>query len=442
MKEQNLDLLQLAEEMVKYGLKQGADQIEISVDEYKEFSVDIREHNIEKLVEAGSRGLAFRVIKDHRVAAASSTDLSKEVIVHLIDNAVERARISSQDEFAVLPDIEDITVDSNELKIYDPEIAGLSVDEKIKTARKIEEICLADKRIKKSFGSNYESFEGSTFLANSNGFSGSYSKTSVGCSVYLQAGDGDNLIEEGWDDFSRNLKNLKSPEEIATKAIDRVTRLIGARKVETQNVPVVFEFPMTGTILRFLYDCIRGRNIYMKQSFLADKLGKKIGSDIINVIDDGLLHGAAGTKPFDGEGVPVRKTIVVENGILKNFLLNTYSAGKLGLKSTGNASGVNNLYLKPGETSPEDIIRSVKKGLLLTDTIGFGFVSATGDISQGAFGLWIENGEIAYPVAEITISGNLGQILNDIEMIGNDLEFKRRISGPTIKVGEMTVGGR
>ena len=328
------------------------------------------------------------------------------------------------------------------LQIFDPKIIELPPEKKIAAAKETEAICLSDKRIQKSYGANFGTYVGTTYLVNSNGFSGSYSQTSCSCGVYLQAGEGDNLFDEGKYDYSRNLDSLMEPEKIAKEAIHRVTRLIGARKVETQNVPVVLEPEMTASLLGFLSNCVNGNSVYLKQTFLADKLGEKIGTDLVTVIDDGLMPGVPGAKPFDREGVPVRKTPVIEKGLLKNFMMDTYAARKLKMKSTGNASGPNNLYFAAGKHTQEEIIRSVDKGLLLTGTIGFGLVPTTGDISRGAFGMWIENGKITYPVAEITIAGNLGEILHQIEMVGSDLEFKRAINAPTIKVREMTIGGK
>jgi len=203
---------------------------------------------------------------------------------------------------------------------------------------------------------------------------------------------------------------------------------------------------MTSWLLAFLFSCISGISIYQKTSFLVDKLGEKIGNKNITVYDDGSIPGKIGSRPFDSEGIPVSKNTVIERGILKNYLCNTYAARKLKLKSTGNADansvGPNNFYLQPGKTSPEEIIASTKRGLLLTRTIGHGLNPVTGDISRGAFGLWIEDGKIAYPVSEITISGNLGVILNEIEIVGNDLEFRSSFSGPTIKIKELTVAGK
>jgi PmbA protein len=436
------NLLHLAEELVAFSRKNGATQAEVQIREGTEFSVDVREGEIEKLTEAGSKGLSLRVFVEGRIARASSSDLSRDTLNRLVTNAIERAKLSSADPLAGLPEKEAVSTDVASLKISDPALSEMTPEKKIAAARETEAICLGDKRVKKSFGAGYRTNLGILQLANSNGFSGSYNRTSCSCYVYLQAGEGTNLFDEGWGDESPSLSGLETPEVIARKAIHRVTRLIGGRKVETQNVPVVFEPPMTASLLSFFFNCVNGNSVYLKQSFLAGKVGMKVGNDLVTIVDDGLIPGGIGTKPFDSEGVPTRKTVVVEEGILKSYLTDTYAARKLGVKSTGNASGANNLYLAAGSSTPEEIIKSVDKGLLLTGTIGFGLVPTTGDISRGAFGLWIEKGEIVFPVSEITISGNLGQILQGIQMIGNDLKFKDSITGPTIKVAEMTVGGK
>jgi PmbA protein len=403
--------------------------------------VEVREGKIDNLLEAGAKELELKVIVDQKLARASSSDLTAETLHNMVDSAIERAELLSPDAFAGLPDKEDVTVDASELKIYDPRIVELPAEKKIAAAIETESICLKDNRIKKSYGAGYSTYVGTTYLANSSGFSGSYPETTCVCGVYLQAGEGDNLFDEGKYDFSRNLDTLMSPEEIAAEAVHRVTRLIGARKIETTEVPVVLEPQMTASLLGFLAQCVNGDNVYMKQTFLADKLGEKVGNDRLTVTDDGLMPGVIGAKPFDREGVPTRKTTVIENGVLKSFLLDTYSARKLEMRSTGNASGPNNLYLEAGPTPPETIIQSVKKGLLLTGTIGFGLVPTTGDISRGAFGMWIENGQVAYPVSEITISANLGELLHNIKMVGNDLKYKQAVNGPTILVEGMTIGG-
>ncbi|NQT27958.1 TldD/PmbA family protein [candidate division KSB1 bacterium] len=442
MKNVDKQLTGLAESMVAYGKKQGADEVQITISEGSELSIDVRMGNIEKLVEAGSKRLSVKVIKDSKVATASSSDLSKETLNKLMDHAIQRAELASADEFSSLPESQKITADLEALQIYDGSITELAVEKKIEFAKKTESICLADERVKKSYGASYGSFEGTFYLANSNGVSLAYPRTSCSCSIYLQSGDGDNLFDDGWGDATRNLSDLMTPEDIAKTAIHRVTRLIGAKKIETQNVPVIMEPAMTSSLLRFLQQCITGRSIYLKQSFLTDKLCQQIAGKNISIVDDGLLPRGIGSRPFDSEGVPSQKTSLIEQGVLKNYLLDTYASKKLGLPSTGNAGGSTNFYMEAGIHSQEEIIKSVDKGLYLADMIGQGTVPTTGDISRGAFGLWIDNGELTYPVAEITISGNLGTILNQIEMVGNDLEHKDSIEGPTIKIAEMTIGGK
>ncbi len=436
-------LMGLAEFLVGSAIKNGADEAEVSIHFDRGFSVDVRQGEIEKLEEAGDKEMSIRLIKDKKTATIDSSDFSKPVLEQLIKNAISRAEASSPDPFAGLPEFDSSIklVDWQELAIFDETIEGLTPEQKIDYARQIEAICLSDKRISNSHGASFSNFTSETILVNSFGFSGCYQRTGCEAGVHLQAGDGDNKVEDGWYESSRFFKNLWSPEKIAATAIQRVTRLINPRKVKTQNVPVVLEPNIARSLLGFFYQCINGEAIYMKQSFLVNKINEKIAGEGITIVDDGLIPGAPGSKPFDGEGVPIRKTVVVEKGILKTYLTDAYSARKLNRKSTGNASGGNNFHLQPGSYSPQEIIKSVDKGLLLTGTLGQGTNPATGDFSRGAIGLWIENGVVTFPVAEITVSGNLSQMLKNIEMIGNDLRFTRSLAGPTIKIGEMTVSG-
>ncbi len=229
-------------------------------------------------------------------------------------------------------------------------------------------------------------------------------------------------------------------DEIARKAVERTTRMIGARKIHTQNVPVVLEPEMSAQmLLGFLVECLSGSNIYMKRSFLAGKIGETISSNLVTLIDDPLIPGGRGSVPFDRDGVPARRKAIIENGVLKSYFLDNYSAKKLGLKPNG--PGPTNLTLLPGTKSQQEIIRSVDKGLLLCSTIGQGTVPTSGDLSKGAYGIWIENGQLTYPVNEITISGNLGTILKNIAMIGNDPDPRSSFSAPTLLISEMTISG-
>lgn len=444
-KKDSLRLTDLASQLVCFGKKAGADEVEVSISEVSEFTVDIRLQQIESLVEAGSRYIGLRVLKDKKSAAASSSDLSQKTLHTLMENAVKRAELSSPDEFAGLPPkTEDHTLIPS-LDLFDPEIPALDSKKKIHLALETEKIALENKKITNSHGASFETREIRTVLANSNGFVDEYRETVCGLSLGLQAGETDNLVEDSWFSSKRHFNELESPENIAKKAVERTVRLLKPKKVRTQNVPVVFEPMMTAWLLGFLFGCISGVSVYQKTSFLAGRLKEKIAGSNITVIDDGLMPGKLGTRPFDSEGIPSQRTEVIKHGVLKNYLCNTYAARKLKLQTTGNAEGhsisPNNFFLLPGSSSPEEIIQSLDRGLILVRTIGHGLNPVTGDISRGAFGLWVEKGEIVYPVSEITISGNLGKILNDIELLGNDLEFLSSIAGPTTKVRELTVAG-
>ncbi len=435
------DLLGLAESLVGYGRKKGASEIEVTIAEGTEFDANVREGELESLTEAGSKGLALRVLVDGKLAEASSSDFAKATLTHLVDNAIVRARLGGKDEFAGLPEKQEIKGDVAKLGIHDPAIAAMPPEKKIAVAKKLEAIGVGDKRVQLCLGSSYSSYEGRRILVNSKGFSGSYRRSIASCGVGFQAGEGDNVFQDYYFDATTKLADLKDPETIAKKAVERVTRLVGARKVETQNVPLILEPAMTAQLLGFLSQCLSGPALARKQSFLVDALGTTVGNELVTIVDDGLLPRGRGTRPFDSEGVPASKKQVVAKGVLKSYLLDTYWGKKLGLSSTGNADGATNLYWQAGTSTPEEIIKSVDKGLLLTGTLGLGTVPTTGDWSVGAFGLWIEKGEVAFPVAEITISGNLGELLGKVEMVGNDLELRRSIAGPTVKFSEISVGG-
>jgi PmbA protein len=438
-------LTDLAQDLVNFGKSRGADEIEVSILDGYEFSVDVRFGEIENLVEAGSRALGLRAIKDKKTAFASSSDLSRETLEHLVKKAIKRAALANPDEFSGLPLLSSKQKDIPSLNLFDPSISDLDSKKKIDMATETEKIALEDKRITNSHGASFETKKIKTVLANSNGFLQEYDQTVYGLSVGLQAGDTDNRVEDYWFSMKRHFKELEQPEKVAKKAVDRTIRQLKPKKIKTQNVPVIFEPMMTSWLMGFFFACISGISVYQKTSFLADKLGEKIGNSSVNIIDDGLIHGMLGSRPFDAEGVPCTATPVMQNGILKNYLCNTYAARKLKLKSTGNSSGIgvspNNFYLEAGEIPPDKIISSLEKGLILIRTLGHGLNPVTGDISRGAFGLWVEKGEIAYPVSEITISGNLGDILNSIEMTGNDLNFLSPVTGPTIRIQELTVAG-
>jgi PmbA protein len=435
----NKDLINLTEEMVAFAQKNGASETQLTISETKEFSVEVREGNIEKLSEAGIKSMSIKVIVDKKSATASSTDLKKETIQELIKNAIKRAKISSIDEFAGIPPLQKFKID--DLGINNLDIVNLKPEDKIAFAKNLEKLGLADKRILKSGGSGFSTNIGTRYLANSNGFSGSYDMTSCSAGVSLQGGDNEKMIEDGWWENSVSFIDMPRAELIASKAIERVTSLIGGKKIKSENLPVIFESNIASSILGFLAGCLNGSSIYMKSSFLAGKLGEMIAPDFVNIVDNGRIPRAIGSRPFDSEGNPTQITNLIEKGKLNSYILDHYSGKKLGLTSTGNAGGAHNLYLSPGKYSLDEMIASIEKGILITKTIGQGTVPTTGDISKGAYGIMIEKGKLTFPVDEITFSGNLGEILKNIEMIGNDLKFRGSVNSPSIKIKNITIGG-
>ena len=441
-------LRDLAEELAAYARSCGADEAEVSVVDGYEFNVDVRKGRIEALIEAGSRSAGLRVIKDKKTAYASSSDLDRATLRRLIRNAVRRAELGNPDEFAGLAPPAKERIEPAPLSLYDPAITALDSRTKIALARETERIALVDKRITNSYGATFATNEIRSVLALTNGFVGEYEQTYCGLGVGLQAGDTDHRVEDSWSSSKRHFKDLESPEEVARKAVERTVRQLDPRKIKTQNVPVIFEPTQTAWLLGFLFGCITGTAVYQKTTFLEGRLGQRIGNERVTVVDDALIPGALGSHPFDSDGLPCRRTVVIDKGVLQSYLCNYYAARKLGIESTGSADGSGvgpaNFYLQPGPgaPTPEDIVAGTKTGLLLIRTLGHGLNSVTGDISRGAFGLWIEDGRIAYPVTEITIAGNLGRILETIEAVGRDLEFLGPITGPTVKVAEMTVAGQ
>jgi PmbA protein len=254
-----------------------------------------------------------------------------------------------------------------------------------------------------------------------------------------------------WSSSARQVSRLESQEEVGKRAAERALRRLNPRKVPTQKVPVIFESRTARNLLGDLFDAVDGGAIYRHASFLAGKLGEKIASETLTIIDDATMPGLFGSSPFDDEGVTSRRTVVIERGVLKSYLLNAYTARKLGLKTTGNASrglagaagvGPGNFYVEAGSRSELDLIAGVRQGFYVTELIGASANTVTGDYSSGAAGLWIENGELAYPVSEITIAGNLKQMLMNVEQIASNLEFRSSIASPALLIGEMTISGQ
>jgi PmbA protein len=360
------------------------------------------------------------------------------------------ARVTSEDPASGLPEPEQLGRHAGDLELYADDVAQLSTDERLEFARRAEAAALsADPRIKNSEGAWFEGSVGARAYANSLGFAGSYRSSYCAFSVAPIAQDG-GMQRDYWYSVARRASALESPEAVGRKAAQRALRKLGARKVTTCQVPVIFDPETARSLLAHVFEAVRGDAIYRRASFLTGKLQQKVAGESVTILDDGLRPGGFGSRPFDGEGVPASLTRVIENGVLESYLLNCYTARKLNLRTTGNAArgvagppavGPKNFYLAAGAYSPEEICRSVKSGFYVTELIGFGVNIVTGDYSRGAAGMWIENGELAYPVEEVTIAGNLAEMLNHIEMIGSDLEFRSALAAPTLLVSGLTVAG-
>jgi PmbA protein len=470
------NLKQLAEEAVERALRLGATDAEAVAIESEEFGVNVRLGQVEQLTESGSRALGLRVFfsgsDGQRTASTSTSDLSPEGLTRIIESAVELAKVTGPDPFAGLPEREAFgSNDVDSLALYFNDVDAIPPAERIEIARRCETAALNhDTRIQNSSGANFDASSLHRIMVNSRGFSGEYRGSYCGFSVTPIAQDASGAMQRDfWYSSARTAMLLDSPETIGRIAAERTLRRLGARRVATQKCPVVFAPEIARGLMGNLLAAADGDSIYRNASMFSGKLGEQVAGENITMIDDGtmvfdhalrgangeedgttLRVGGFGTSPFDGDGLPTRRTVVIERGILKALMLNTYTARKLAMQSTGKASrglagapgiGGGNYFLEPGAETPEQIIANVPSGLYVLQTMGHGVNLVTGDYSVGASGLWIENGELAYPVEQITIAGNLKDIFRNVSAIGNDLEFRGSGAVPTVRIEGMTVAG-
>jgi PmbA protein len=452
------DLQQLAADVVERALRAGATDAEVVIREGDEFSTLVRLGQVETLKESGARGIGLRVFLGssgaHRTANTSTSDFSEAGLAHLIAGAVELAQVTSTDPFAGLPEASAMGQLAGELDLYYEDVYSLPTAQRIEYARRAEAAALsADPRIQKqkSDGGSFDAATGRKVLANSRGFAGEYRRSycSLSAMPIAQTEQG-GMQRDYWYSSARTLARLDSPESIGAEAARRTLRRLNARRVPTQSVPIVFAPEIARSLIGNIFEAANGDSIYRGASFWANQLGQKVASSNVTVIDDGTLIGLFGTSPFDGEGLPTRRTVIVENGVLKSYLLNTYTARKLNMQSTGSASrglagtpgiGAGNLFLESGSLSPQRLLADVKAGFYVTELMGFGVNMVTGDYSRGAAGLWIENGELTYAVEEVTIAGNLKEMLNNVTAIADDLEFRGSVASPTLRIDGMTIAG-
>jgi PmbA protein len=437
-------------DVLKRAVARGATAADGFLVEERHFSALVRLGQVDTVTHADDRRLSLRVFVGQASAAASTSDLSRESLERVVDEATTLARITSADPHAGLPEPSSLIDGLPDLDLADATGHDLAPEDKIEIARRAEAAALAeDSRITNSEGAEFYDRQARYAYATSHGFERDYATSSFGITASPVASENGEMQRDSWYSAARKRARLEEPEAIGRIAARRAVRRLGGRKVKTVEVPVIFDPENAASLLRAMAGAASGPSLYRRASFLLDRLGTRVAAPSVTLVDDGTIAGALGSRPFDGEGLPTRRTVLVRDGVLESYLLDSYSARKLGMTSTHHAvrdgSGVSvstsNLMLLPGTASPAELIASVKNGFYVTELIGFGVNGVTGDYSRGAAGMWIENGELSHPVEEVTVAGNLLDMFTALEGIGNDLVLRDRTVSPTLLIGRMVVAG-
>jgi PmbA protein len=414
----------------------------------------VRKGEPELVEEAGTRSAGMRVIQGKRVASTSTSDLTEAGIERFVSDAIELVGLSQEDPFAGPADPKLLSDPSKapDLELYDPAGGAIDAARAIAMAKEGEDAALAfDPRITNSEGATFGRTAGGAAIVLSSGFRASYKGSYQSLNVVPVAADEGGKNRRGYHWTARRfLAELDPPAEVGREAARRTLRKLGARTVPTCEVPVVFDPDASRSILGLLAGCVMGSAVWRKSTYLLGREGTRVASDLVSVVDDPLIPRAPGSRPFDGEGLASRKNVVVEKGMLRTYLCDSYSARKLGRESTGSASrgggatvgpSTSNFVLQPGTESNEAIVKGTARGLYVVEMMGFGFNAVTGDFSRGAAGFWIENGELTYPVSEVTISLNVDELWKRIDAVGSDLDLRTATAAPTFRVAKMTVAG-
>ena len=416
--------------------------------------VRVRGDEIDFVKQARERALGIRALLANgdgtRSATTSTSDLEDDAVDRMVDETIALARATAPDPTAGLPE-GGFATDSPDLDLLDPGDRTVSVEARIEDARAAERAAReADPRILNSEGSQASSDFGEIVYGNTAGFLGSYASASHGLYAEPLAEADGHKQRDYWMTVGRHLSDLEDPASVGRRAAARAVRKLGARAVKTCEVPVIFDALTARGLLSQVAGLVSGYAVYRQQSCWADALGEVVASELVTAIDDGRVPGGLGSKPFDGEGLPTRRKKVIDRGRLETWLLDTYSGRKLDMASTGNASrgvgsgpgvGSTNLWIEPGTTSLDEIIADTERGLLVTEMMGMGFNPVTGDYSRGAAGLWIEDGEIAYPVEEITVAANFKDMMLRIDRVGSELIWLGSVASPPLRIESMTVAG-
>jgi PmbA protein len=447
-------LLELGDRIVARATKGGATVAECMLRSGRELSAKVRLGEPELVEEAGHRSAGLRVMKGKRVAITSTSDLTDHGLERFVADALELLELSQEDPFAGPADPKLLMdpKDAPDLDLFDPAGGAIDAAQAIAIAKKGEDAARAfDPRITNSEGATFGRTAGGAAAVLSSGFRGAYKGSYASLSVVPVADDDGGKKRRGyyWT-AKRFLGEMDDAAKVGEEAARRTVRKLGAKSVATGEFPVVFDPDAARSILGMLAGCIMGSSIWRKASYLVGREGTQVASELVTIVDDPLIPRAPGSRPYDGEGLASRKNVVVEKGILRTYLCDSYSARKLGRESTGSAArgggagvacSTTNFILQQGTDSPDAIIKGTRRGLYVTDMMGFGFNAVTGDFSRGASGFWIENGELTFPVSEVTISLNVDELYKSIDAIGTDLDLRTSTAAPTLRVAKMTVAG-
>lgn len=418
----------------------GATQAEAGLSYSRGYSVNVRQREIESLEFQRDRGLSVTVYFGHRKGSAATSDLSEAGIRQTVVAACDIARATEEDPFSGLADAARMATVFPDLQIDHP--WDLTPEQAIEMARACELAAMAvDPRISQSEGAGISTHRGVSGYANSNGFLGVRSGTQHSLSCSVIAGEGAGMQRDYWYDGSRNAAMLASPESIGRRAGERTVRRLGARQVATCEVPVLFVPELARGLFGAFVSAISGGSLYRKASFLVDAMDTPVFSPIVQLDQRPFLFGAAASAAYDQEGVATSERCLVENGVLRGWLLGSYSARKLGLETTGNAGGTYNLIVRPGERSLEALIGDMGEGFVVTELMGSGGNTVTGDYSRGAAGFWVKDGAIQFPVENLTIAGNLKDMFRGIAAIGSDVDARSGIRTGSVLIDHMTVAG-
>ncbi len=440
------DELGIARDAVALAQHAGASEAEATYVVTERFTAEARGTELSKLEQSIGRSLSMRVFVEGAKASLTTSDLSSDGLAALVRETVEAARFARPDPFAGLPAGTSVAPDDPALGMYAADVRERTAEAKIEDAFALERAARgADARIVNSSGSRVGDETALVSLANSGGFAGSYRASNASIGASPVASDGGTIRNASYASAARSYAALEAVESVGVTAARRAVEMIGARTPATMRCPVIFERDVASRILADVFAALSAANVSLGNSFLATRVGDRLGSDLVTIRDDGRLPFGLGTAPFDSEGTATRRTTVFERGTLRTFLFDTYYARKLGAETTGNAAGggigPTNFYLEAGSASLDELIAATPNGILVLDTIGFATESVTGTYSRGARGFAISGGELAYPIDEFTIAGNLVEMLAQLDALGSDLVFDQSIVSPSFRIAEMTISG-